>query len=202
MNISSAKFIKGIIGTDDVLYDTKFQVAFLGRSNVGKSTLINSLTRHKYLARSSLHPGKTVRMDFFLINDLFYFVDFPGYGYAKHSFDKREKLAKMILWYLMYSEVKNRLVILVIDVKVGITAFDQDVIKTLLEFKIDYIIVANKIDNLDRNQINIQLNILQKQYSRSDIITYSSVKKVGRDELLCRISSYLNSNMNNNKLLT
>src|SRR3989338_837689 len=105
MKIISAKFVKGINGTDDILYDEKFQVAFLGRSNVGKSTLINSLTMRRNLARSSSTPGKTIRMDFFLINNDLYFVDFPGYGFAERSLEKREKLGKMILWYLRFSEV-------------------------------------------------------------------------------------------------
>jgi GTP-binding protein len=190
MQIKSAKFIKGITGTDEVLSNGKFQVAFMGRSNVGKSTLINSLCLKKSLARSSSSPGKTVRMDFFLINDKFYFVDFPGYGYAKHSSYKREKLAKMMLWYLMYSEVKNRLVMLVIDSKIGITAFDADMVKTLCEFKINHIIVANKIDNLKMNQKEKQLNFICNTYKNSPVIPYSSKQKYGRDALISKISMY------------
>lgn len=191
MKIHSAVFLKGIIGTDDILYNGKFQVAFLGRSNVGKSTLINSLTKNTKLARSSSSPGKTIRMDFFLINDKFYFVDFPGYGYAKRSAEKREKLAKMMLWYLMYSEVKNRLVILIIDAKVGITPFDQDMVKTLLEFQIDHIIVANKMDKLERNQKDIQLEFIRSRYINSVVLPYSSKDKFGREELMGKISDHL-----------
>lgn len=180
MNITSAKFVKGIIGTDDLLYDGKFQVAFMGRSNVGKSSLINSLTGKDGLARSSSSPGKTIRMDFFLINDTFYFVDFPGYGYAKRSRDARDTLEKMMLWYLLYSEVKNRLIVLIIDAKVGITAYDQEMIKRLREYHIDHIIVANKVDNLRRGQRDKKL---------SEVIAYSSKEKFGRDELMKKISS-------------
>lgn len=118
-------------------------------------------------------------------------MDFPGYGYAKRSLDKREKLAKMILWYLMYSEVKNRLVILIIDAKVGTTAYDQDMIKTLLEFHIDHIIVANKMDNLERNQKDIQLEHIRNAYKNSEVIAYSSKEKFGREELMSRISDYI-----------
>lgn len=180
MNITSAKFIKGIIGTDDLLYDGKFQVAFMGRSNVGKSSLINSLTGKDGLARSSASPGKTIRMDFFLINDTFYFVDFPGYGYAKRSRDKRDTLERMMLWYLLYSEVKNRLIVLIIDAKVGITAYDQEMVKRLREYHIDHIIVANKVDNLRRGQRDKKLN---------EVIAYSSKEKFGRGELMKKISS-------------
>src|SRR3989339_1261391 len=113
MKINAAKYLKGITGTDEILYDGKFQVAFMGRSNVGKSSLINSLVPVRNLARTSRSPGKTIRMDFFLINYKFYFVDFPGYGFAKVPEKIHDKLRKMILWYLLYSQVKNRLIILI-----------------------------------------------------------------------------------------
>ncbi|MFH0864013.1 MAG: ribosome biogenesis GTP-binding protein YihA/YsxC [Candidatus Gottesmanbacteria bacterium] len=189
MNIT-AKFIKGIIGTDDILYDGKFQVCFMGRSNVGKSTLINTLTQIKDLARSSSDPGKTIRMDFFLINDKYYFVDFPGYGYAKRSQEKREKLAKMILWYLMYSQVKKRLVILIIDAQVGMTPYDLDMLKTLHEEKVDYFIVANKIDKLKMNEKAKQLAKIKSDCGNSNVIPFSSKDKRERVNLLSQISSH------------
>lgn len=191
MKIKSAKFIKGIIGTDEILYDGKFQIAFLGRSNVGKSTLINSLTRRNNLTRTSSSPGKTIRMDFFLINDAFYFVDFPGYGYARRSAEKREKLAKMMLWYLLYSEVKKRLIILIIDAKVGITAYDADMLKTLREQNIDHIIVANKADNLKMGQKEKQLTYIRSEYKNSEVILYSSKDNYGKHELMNKIFPYL-----------
>jgi len=111
MNITSAEFVKGIKGTDKILYDGKLQVAFVGRSNVGKSSLINSLVNRNNLARSSSQPGKTVRLDFFLINNSFYFVDLPGYGFAKFSQEKHEDIRKMMLWYLEYSEVERPFIV-------------------------------------------------------------------------------------------
>lgn len=191
MNISSAKFIKGIIGTDNILYDGKFQVAFMGRSNVGKSTLINALTQKSGLARSSSHPGKTIRMDFFLINNSYYFVDFPGYGYAKRSREKREKLAKMILWYLLYAEVKKKLVILIIDSQVGLTPYDLDMLKTLREENVDHLIVANKIDKLKMNEKEKQLIKIKSDCGNSQVTAFSSEDKRERVNLLFQISSYL-----------
>lgn len=191
MKIVSARFIKGIKGTDDILYDGKFHVAFMGRSNVGKSSLINSLTMKNSLARTSSSPGKTIRMDFFLVNDKVYFVDFPGYGYAKRSREEREKLAKMMLWYLLYSQVKKRLIVLIIDAKVGITAFDKDMIRNFREQHIDYIVVANKIDNVPISQRENILTLIRKEYENSVVVPYSSKQKSGRDTLNQAISSYI-----------
>jgi len=191
MKIKSAIYVKSIIGSDEILFDGKFQVALMGRSNVGKSTLINSLTMRKNLARSSSSPGKTIRMDFFLVNNSFYLIDFPGYGYSKHTSQKREKLAKMILWYLMYTEIKNRLILLVIDTKVGITPFDTDMLKTFHEQQINYIIVANKVDNLKMGQKEKQIMNLQFENQYSEVIPYSSIQKHQGLKLMSKISSYV-----------
>lgn len=185
--------MKGIIGTDDLLYDGKFQVAFMGRSNVGKSSLINSLTGKDTLARSSSNPGKTIRMDFFLINGNYYFVDFPGYGYAKRSREARDSLEKMMLWYLLFSEVKNRLVILVIDAKVGVTAFDQELIKRLRETNTNHIIVANKMDKVRRVLKDRQLALIRGTYKPSEVIAYSSKENYGKDELMKKILTGMHS---------
>jgi GTP-binding protein len=184
MSVKSVAFVKGIIGTDELLDNGLFQVAFLGRSNVGKSTLINSITNRDNLVHSSSSPGKTVRMDFFLINDSFYFIDFPGYGYAEHSPEFRQKLAKMILWYIMYSGVQNRLVVLVLDAKVGMTAYDRDMIKTFAQYRVNYIIVANKMDNLKMGQKEKQLRNLQSLYPEVKIIPYSSKSKRKDNDLM------------------
>lgn len=163
----------------------------MGRSNVGKSTLINSLAVTRNLARSSSSPGKTVRMDFFLINDKFYFVDLPGYGYAKVSGDLHEKLRKMMLWYLMYTDVKNRLVVLIIDAKVGVTDYDREMLQILKEFRINHIIVANKSDNLKTGQMEKQLHQIHKDCGEGEIVSYSSKQKYGREKLLQKIFPYI-----------
>ena len=189
MKIKSAVFVKGITGSDEILFDGKFQIAVMGRSNVGKSSLLNSLTNRKNLARSSSTPGKTIRMDFFLINDSFYFVDFPGYGFARHSFEFKEKLAKMILWYLMYSEIKNRLVILIIDAKVGLTALDADMLKTLREHQVKYLLVANKVDKLKQGQKERLIKDIQNDYPNSEVLPYSSKQKRQEIDLMRTIAS-------------
>ncbi len=98
----------------------------------------------------------------------------------------------MILWYLMYSEIKNRLVILIIDAKVGLTRNDADMLKTLYEHHINHIIVANKVDNLQMSQKEKQLLKIKQECKNSEVIPYSSRQKYQRDELTRRISSYIN----------
>lgn len=192
MKINAAKYLKGITGTDPLLYDGKFQVAFMGRSNVGKSSLINSLVPQRSLARTSRSPGKTLRMDFFLVNNQFYFVDFPGYGFAKVPGKMHDKLRKMILWYLMYSEVKNRLVILIIDIKIGLTEYDKTILDILNEMRISYLLIANKSDKLKKQEREKQLKITQQDAGNAEIIIYSTKENYGRDQLLGRIFSGLN----------
>ena len=115
MNITSASFVTGIIGTDPILKEKHPQIAFVGRSNVGKSSVINSLVMRKDLVKSSSMPGKTREINFFLINKAFYFVDLPGYGFARMGAKGAEKIRKLILWYLGSGEARVKLVVLIID---------------------------------------------------------------------------------------
>jgi len=184
MNITSAEFIKGIRGTDKILYDRKPQIAFVGRSNVGKSSLINSLVNRNNLARSSSQPGKTIRLDFFLINENYYFVDLPGYGFAKMSQEKHEDIRKMMLWYLEYSEVKNRRVVLIIDANVGVTEFDRQMMDILTKHHIDFVITANKVDKLKREEKEKKLKSIQRDCGSAIVIPYSAKTKEGKNQLL------------------
>ena len=184
MNITSAEFIKGIKGTDKILYDQKAQIAFVGRSNVGKSSLINSLVGRNNLARSSSQPGKTIRLDFFLINEKYYFVDLPGYGFAKMSQEKHEDIRKMMLWYLEYSEVKNRRVVLIIDANVGVTEFDRQMMDILTKHHIDFVITANKVDKLKREEKEKKLKSIQRDCGSAIVIPYSAKTKEGKNQLL------------------
>ena len=187
MEIKSAKFIKGIVGTDDILYDNILQIAFFGRSNVGKSSVINSLVNRNNLVKSSNRPGKTQRLDFFLVNNNTYFVDLPGYGYAKVPKERRDKLRKLILWYLIYSKVENRKIILIIDAKVGPTSFDIEMIELLQKNNENIIIIANKIDKLKKNNIKKQIASIVQKIKNDNVIPYSAKEKNGRQELLLKI---------------
>ena len=108
MKVSSSVFIKGIRGTDPIVTAPGDHYAFVGRSNVGKSSLINALCNKNGLVKVSHKPGKTVEINYFLINNTAYFVDLPGYGYARVDPVEKEKLQKLILWYLTASGAKRR----------------------------------------------------------------------------------------------
>ena len=191
MTITSATFVKSINGTDKILYDGKFQIAFVGRSNVGKSSLINSLVHQKKLARSSKAPGKTKYLDFFLIDNKFYFVDFPGYGFAHRSAEQRENFRKLMMWYFEYSEVKRRMVVHIVDSVVGIMEFDTQMIEYLSKLGIDFVIVANKIDKLNHEQRIKNIEAIQKSCIDHQVIPYSAVTNEGRAALLIVIEKSL-----------
>src|SRR5680860_237306 len=108
MKITSATFVKGITGPDEIMDSKLPQIAFVGRSNVGKSSLINTILNRRNLVKTSSTPGQTRQINYFLINEKYYFVDLPGYGYAKMSKVNQAKLLELILWYLLDTEIPNR----------------------------------------------------------------------------------------------
>jgi GTP-binding protein len=189
MEVKQAKFIKGIVGTNDILKDKQEQIAFIGRSNVGKSTLINKLIGSKGLVKTSGQPGKTQQINFFLVNEDLpgekYFVDLPGYGYAKISQKHREKMRKMILWYFISGEAKVKKVVLIIDAKSGLKEFDIEMINVLREYEHDFIIVANKVDKLNQKQYHKNLMEIKEELGEEiNILPVSAKTGRGRDKLL------------------
>jgi len=183
MNIQSAEFIKGIIGTDPILQEDIPHIAFVGRSNVGKSSVINSLLRRKELVKSSSKPGKTQQINFFLVNDERYFVDLPGYGYAKLPLKRREKLRKLILWYLISGEANIRKVILIIDAQIGLKEFDREMVDILTKHKVKFLVVANKADKLKQSErAKVEKN-LKKELQEKSAIFYSAKKSKGKEVL-------------------
>ncbi len=189
MEVIKAKFIKGIVGTNDILKDKQDQIAFIGRSNVGKSTLINKLIGSKGLVKTSGQPGKTQQINFFLINEDLpgekYFVDLPGYGYAKISQKHREKMRKMILWYFISGEANIKKVVLIIDAKSGLKDFDIEMINVLREYGHDFIIIANKVDKLNQKQYHKNLMEIKDELGEDiNILPVSAKTGRGRDKVL------------------
>lgn len=184
LNIKSAQFVKGIVGLDPILNDSKYQVAFIGRSNVGKSSIINSLTNQKKLAKTSSLPGRTREINLFLINNSFYLVDLPGYGYAKLPEEMRFKIENLINWYLFLSGYKQKKVFLIIDAKVGPTKDDLEIFQALKEYDKNVLVIANKIDKLKGSEKEKQLKKIKELFVGYKIISYSAKNNIGTQELL------------------
>lgn len=186
MKITSAEFVKGIRGTDPIMYEPRPQVAFIGRSNVGKSSLINALLGRKDLVRSGKRPGKTTEINYFLINNSFYFVDLPGYGYAKLPQEMRDQIAKMIQWFFK-EEVPARIAVLVLDIKVGPNAMDLEMFRILQETGTEIIVAANKVDALNQSEATLSLRTIKEKMPGATILPCSAEKKDGVPELLAAI---------------
>lgn len=161
------------------------EIAFVGKSNVGKSSLINALLGRKALARTSSAPGKTRTINFYNIDDEIYFVDLPGYGYAKVSQAEQRKWAVVIEDYL-----KNRAslekILLLIDIRHEPGAGDKVMYEWLRYYQVPTVIVATKSDKLGRNQIAHALSVIRKELRPepgTPIVAFSSVTKAGREEL-------------------
>ena len=193
MKIKSARFVKGVVGEDEIITDGMPQYAFIGRSNVGKSSLINTITDSNDMARVGKKPGKTTEINFFLINNAFYLVDLPGYGFAKASLAARTKLRALIIWYLTQSTARPQRVVLVVDSKVGMTDFDKDTLSVLKEEEHPFIVVANKIDKLTQKEASASLKGIQEIVGRAPVIPFSSQTKRGIDRLVEAIFSEANA---------
>lgn len=161
------------------------EVAFAGRSNVGKSSLINALMNRKSLARTSSQPGKTQTINFYNINDAMYLVDLPGYGYAKASEEVKAKWGKMIENYLHTSK-KLQAVFLLIDIRHDPSANDKMMYEWMVYQGFAPIIIATKLDKIKRSQIQKQVKAIReglKVDPGTKIIPFSAETKQGRDEI-------------------
>jgi len=186
MKITSTKFIKGVVGPDPILENGTPQIAFIGRSNAGKSSLLNSLTGVKKLAITSKTPGRTKEINVFLINDSHYFLDLPGYGYARAGAQMLEKLSELIFWYLLDVDYDQKIVLL-IDSVVGPTANDLEVLSELEKAGRDIVIVLNKVDKIKKSQYRNQMKKLGDQLQGHKLFPYSSQTKVGVAELAAEL---------------
>lgn len=188
MRITSAKFIKGMVRDDQTLKDGLPQVAFIGRSNVGKSSTINALTGQKDLARTSSTPGRTQQINIFLINKSFYLVDLPGYGYSSGSKESKTELFELVNWYLFTSGYEQKMVVIIIDANIGVTESDLEIIHALEEHNKNIIIAANKIDKIKKSAYTKQIQTIQAAIIDHKVIPYSTKKGIGVNDLIKEIS--------------
>lgn len=188
----NAKFIKGVVGEEAIMYDGTPHIAFVGRSNVGKSSTINALLDRRKLVKTGRTPGKTQEINFFEVQDdidhLWYFVDLPGYGYAKLSKTRREELRKLIVWYLSHPQSDTALVCIIIDAKVGLTEFDQEVLNILEDQKKAYVIGVNKVDKINQKAQHKLEQELNEQVKSGSYVLYSAVKNKNIHKLRERIA--------------
>lgn len=187
MKITSAEFIKGLVGPDALLEDGRPQVAIIGRSNVGKSSVINTLTRQKELARTSAYPGHTREINLFLINRSVYLLDLPGYGFAQASWAVRQQLLNLIDWYLYKSAYEQKAVFLIIDAKVGPTGSDLKMLECLEAAGKKIVIVANKTDKIKKSAYAAQMEEIRSLVGEHKIIPFSSEDRTGLSELINEI---------------
>lgn len=163
----------------------KPEIAFAGKSNVGKSSLINGLMNRKSYARTSSQPGKTQTINFYNINDLLYFVDLPGYGYAKVSEELKAKWGKMIENYLKTSK-QLKLVFLLIDIRHEPSANDKIMYDWIVHQGYEPVIIATKLDKINRSQKDKQLKLIRNGLgAKSDtrILPFSALSKQGLEEI-------------------
>lgn len=190
MKVSSAEFTKSAFNQSHWTTDGLAEIAFLGRSNVGKSSLLNSLLQRKGLARTSNTPGRTQSINFFLINEAFYFADLPGYGYAKVSKTMRADWGTMAQEYLAERQ-ELALSIQLVDSRHQPTALDKQLHEWLVYHQKNHLIVATKADKLSNNGLKKSLEEMEKHLPDSRIIAYSSATGKGREEVWREIANSL-----------
>lgn len=188
MIINTARFVKSHPSVENCPTDLRHEYAFIGRSNVGKSSLINMLTGKPGLAMTSSTPGKTMLINYFLVNDSWYIVDLPGYGYARRSKAAREKLEKMIKDYILYREQMTNLFVL-IDSRLEPQKIDLEFMEWLGENGVPFSIVFTKTDKqsasaTERNIAAYCTKLLEQWEELPPVFISSSVKGNGKNEIL------------------
>lgn len=172
------------------------EIAFAGKSNVGKSSLINALMCRKSLARTSSQPGKTQTINYYNVNKEIYFVDLPGYGYAKVSKTEKEKWGKMIEKYLNTSTQLKK-VYLLVDIRHEPNANDKQMYRWIINSGYEPVIIATKLDKINRSQKDKHIKMLREGLGLrkgTKIIPFSAETKQGRDEIYEDIESVINNN--------
>ncbi len=199
MKIVTAEFVKSIADTKQLPGDRYPQIAFAGRSNVGKSSLLNSLLNRKKLVQVSSTPGKTRLLNFFLVNQKFYFVDLPGYGFARVSRHLSQTWQNLIEEFFLQSpNLKG--VVLLIDLRHKIMPADLELINWLMFHQLPVVVVGTKADKLSGNQKKTQVAQSQKTLETTGIqafVPYSAITGIGKDHLWAVISELLRANESN-----
>ncbi|MGN0979533.1 MAG: ribosome biogenesis GTP-binding protein YihA/YsxC [Candidatus Avoscillospira sp.] len=186
MNLHNAEFVRSAASLQDCPHDSMPQIAFAGRSNVGKSSVINRLLQRKNFARVGEAPGKTTHINFFKIDEALYLVDLPGYGFAKVPKAEKERWAKLIESYFNAPDLIT-LGVLIVDARHKPTANDVTMAGWFQQTGRPYVVVANKLDKLKKSEVEPNLNAIRETLELGEdvvLIPFSAEKGEGREELL------------------
>ncbi len=193
MKIKDIKFIKSVFIDDDkIVMDEHKEIVFIGRSNVGKSSIMNALFNKKDLVKTSSKPWKTRTANLFLMNNKYYFTDLPGYWFAKMGKDFLEKLDALISWYLEARRDYIKKVCILIDSRIWIQQKDKDMFLYVQELWIPINIILSKTDKLSKSEIAKAKFYIEKELFGQKVIAVSSLKKVWISELFNDLSDSLN----------
>ena len=193
MNINNARFEKGAVRPEQYPDNDIPEITFVGRSNVGKSSLINALLNRKNLAKVASKPGRTREINFFNVDDTVYFVDLPGYGYAKVSKEVKYAWSESIETYLNTSK-KLKMIVMVVDIRHTPTDDDKMMNKWLVNSSLPYLVVATKMDKIPRSKLKERLLDISgtlKLDSNTPLVPFSAETKEGRETLMNYIVSVL-----------
>jgi GTP-binding protein len=193
MKITSVEFIKSVENLNEIPKDNLKEIAFAGRSNVGKSSLINCLLNRKKLAKTSSTPGKTRHLNYFKINNNFYFVDLPGYGFAKASKKEKAHWQTLVEGYIKDSTNLTG-VISIVDIRVGLTELDLQLLDWLRSLHVPLVLVATKSDKLSRNAVTNQIAKMSEQLGGrviNNIYPFSAASGSGKKEVWREILNLL-----------
>ena len=192
MNLHNAEFIKSAAAPTGFIRDGRPGIAFAGKSNVGKSSVINSILNRKNFARVGASPGKTIHVNYFLIDKTAYFVDLPGYGYAKVSKDERDRWGRLMESFFAEPQLIS-LGVMIVDSRHKPTADDVTMAEWFKSTGRPFVIVANKLDKLKKSEIEPNLALIRETLTLPEetrLIPFSAEKGTGKDELLSEILKF------------
>lgn len=192
MRIINTRFIKSASKKAEFIDDELPQIAIVGRSNVGKSSLINLLTNNKKLAKTSSTPGRTRLVNYFNVNDRFYLVDLPGYGFAKASKNISNNWDSVINDYFADNE-KLRLVFVLLDCRLAPSELDMMMFDYLASHELPAVVILTKIDKISRSQLNLSIDKIAKtiRFNKNMIIPTSANKKIGVEKIESILDEYI-----------
>lgn len=196
LNLHNVEFVRSAVKTGDFPNDALPQIAFAGKSNVGKSSTINRLLNRKNFARVGNEPGKTVHINFFQIDEKVYFVDLPGYGYAKVSKKERARWGQLMDEYFS-SEDTLTLGFQIVDIRHKPTADDVTMADWFLQTGMPFVVIANKLDKIKKSQLEGNLQTIRTTLHLPEevpVIPFSAEKGTGREEVLALILEHIEEN--------